>query len=85
MYANRRDFLILLASLAAVSALTLYDTNASEAPSWVPEDVDWDAVINDVINKRNALISGIGDGSELYQVGTPHWCMEKALDQKFCI
>lgn len=78
---NRRQFLIALAC-STFSLSFLYLRAVSERP-WNPSDVDWDTVINDVIGNTNAVLSGVSKELPSYEIGGPHWCMERALAREF--
>ena len=84
MSTKRRDFLISLASVIAISTLPISSANAETPSSVFPNDIDWDDVINDVLCRRNALLAGFDEGAPDYLVGSTHWSMERAMDQAFC-
>ena len=85
MRVNRRQVLISLAMVAAASAIPGSNGEARASVLWRPNDVDWDEVINDVICKRNMLISGAVPEPDEFPRGSPHWCMEQALDREFLL
>jgi hypothetical protein len=78
---NRRQFLIALAcSTFSLSSLYL---GAVSKRQWIPREVDWDTIINDVIGNTNAVLSGVSKELPSYEIGGPHWCMERALAREF--
>ena len=85
MSVNRRQVLISLAMVAVATAFPGANGEASEGAFWGSNDVDWDEVINDVICKRNALISGAEFETKEFRRGSPHWCMEQVLDREFLL
>jgi len=78
---NRRQFLKEMACAAA--SLALLPIWAESERKWLTRDVDWDVIINDVIGNTNAVLAGVSRGRPIYDVGSPHWCMERALSREF--
>jgi hypothetical protein len=78
---NRREFLITLAWASA--SLTLLPIGLGAEQRWCPSDVNWDEVINDVIGDTNSLMAGTLKVPPIYELGSPHWCMKRALDREF--
>jgi len=68
--------------VAAASAFPGSNGEAKEGTLWRSNDVGWDEVINDVICKRNALASGAVFETKEFHRGSPHWCIEQALDRE---
>jgi hypothetical protein len=75
---NRRQFLI---ALACASAYSL-PFGGVPGRRWVPSEVDWDEVINDVLCDTSSVIGGYSDGMPNYEIGSPHWCVERAMDNE---
>ena len=78
---NRRQLLITMACASA--SLTLFPFGFGVERRWCPRDVDW--VINDVIGDNNSLLMGTTKKLPVYEFGSPHWCMKRALDREFKI
>lgn len=69
---TRREFFITAAAAALVVSLpssTKYEVN----------NVDWEDVLNRVIENRNAFMSGAIKAHRRYEKWSPEWCMEEAL------
>ena len=78
---SRRQFLIAMA--CAASPLPLLQTETEL--NWLLRgtEVDWDRVLNDVIDNTNAFLAGVSMRRPIYEIGSPHWCMERVLEREF--
>jgi hypothetical protein len=76
---SRRQLLISMACAQASLLPTLSILQPEQR--WDYTATDWDSVMNDVIRDTNAALAGVSEHKPAYEVGSPHWCMERALDR----
>lgn len=81
MIARRRDILIAASSLIAATTLPTLAFATSAGLAWKSDEVDWDEVINDVIDNRNEFEAGVKSTLIKWKAGSPHWCMEQEMKE----
>ena len=79
---NRRELLI--ASACVIASLPVLPIGSTLIQTWNANEVDWEEIINDVLCDNNAVLAGMKKDRAIYQTGSPHWCMEQAMQRECC-